>query len=81
MQIKSPKPLPADLQMPCYACENEPATHVCRYHIGELSVQVCLCQACMKIDTERLLKSTIGIQAVEEEFPDTHRIKEFTNDL
>jgi hypothetical protein len=81
MQIQSPKPLPADLYMPCYACETEPATHVCRFHIGELSVQVCLCQTCMKIDTDRLLKSTIGLQALEGEFPMAHRLEEFTTDL
>ena len=81
MQIKSPKPLPADLRMPCYACETEPATHVCRYNIGELSVQVCLCKACMKIDTDCLLKGTIGLQALEGDFPDAYSIEEFTNDL
>ena len=81
MQIISPKPLPTDLRMPCYACETEPATHVCRYHIGELFVQVCLCRACMKIDTDRLLKSTIGLQALEGDFPEALRRKEFTTDL
>lgn len=65
MQIITPKPLPENLQMPCYACETEPATHVCRYEIGELSIQVCLCRACMKIDTKRLLKSTVGLQEVD----------------
>jgi hypothetical protein len=81
MQIQSPEPLPADLQMPCYACETEPATHVCRFHIGELSVQVCLCRECMKIDTDCLLKSTIGLQSLEGDMPDAYRIKEYTNDL
>lgn len=62
MQIKTPKQLPADLQMACYACESQQATHVCRYQVGELAIQVCLCQACMKMDTRCLLKNTIGIQ-------------------
>ena len=81
MQIKSPKPLPVDLRIPCYACESEPATHVCRFHIGELFVQVCLCRACMKIDTDRLLKNTIGLQALEGEFPEAYHFDEFTTDL
>ena len=62
MRIEEPKPLPVDLHMPCYACETEPATHVCRYQVGELAVQVCLCGKCMKMDTQCLLKNTIGLQ-------------------
>jgi hypothetical protein len=62
MKSEDPRRLPADLKMPCYACEDRPATHVCRYQVGELAVQVCLCQECMKMDTDRLLKSTIGIE-------------------
>jgi hypothetical protein len=81
MHIKSPKPLPVDLRIPCYACEIEPATHVCRFHIGELFVQVCLCRACMKMDTDRLLKNTIGLQALESESPEAFRFEEFTTDL
>ena len=73
MQIMTPKPLPAELYMPCYACETEPATHVCRFHIGELFVQVCLCRVCMKIDTNRLLKNTIGLQAFKSESPEVSR--------
>jgi hypothetical protein len=81
MQIKAPKPLPVDLHMPCYACEIEPASHVCRYHIGELSIQVCLCKACMKMDTDRLLKGTIGLQTLEGPLPDHDRIHEYAADL
>jgi hypothetical protein len=81
MQIISPKPLPTELYMPCYACETEPATHVCRFHIGELFVQVCLCQACMKIDTDRLLKNTIGLQEFKGELPKASHFEEFTTDL
>lgn len=81
MQIISPKPLPKDLHMPCYACETELATHVCRFHIDELFVQVCLCRACMKIDTDRLLKSTIGLQALDGDAPEAVHFDEFTTDL
>ena len=61
-----PQRLPENVHMPCYACEEIPATHVCRFQVGELAVQVCLCEACMKIDTTRLLKNTIGIQGLAE---------------
>ncbi|MBI5550086.1 MAG: hypothetical protein HY911_01170 [Desulfobacterales bacterium] len=64
MIAETPKRLPENLGMPCYACESRPATHVCRYKIDELGIQVCLCSECMQIDTQRLLKSTIGIQDV-----------------
>ena len=64
MIAETPKRLPENLGMPCYACETRPATHVCRYKIDELGIQVCLCAECMQIDTQRLLKSTIGIQDV-----------------
>ncbi len=62
MKIETPKELPSDLKMPCYACETQPATHVCRYQVGEIAVQVCLCRSCMKIDTQCLLKNTIGLE-------------------
>lgn len=55
------KKLPAGLKMKCYACEAFPATHVCRYHVDELMVQICLCDKCMKLDTNTLLKNTLGI--------------------
>ncbi len=66
MRIEEPKQLPTDLHMPCYACETRPATHVCRYQVGELAVQVCLCRECMKMDTQCLLKNTIGLEEGEE---------------
>ncbi len=61
MEVIAPKPLPAKLRMPCYSCETRPATHLCRYQVGELGIQVCLCKACMKIDTKYLLKNTVGL--------------------
>ncbi len=66
MLIEPPKPLDQNLGMPCYACEKNPATHVCRFKVGELTVQVCLCSKCMQIDTKRLLKNTIGINGLAE---------------
>jgi hypothetical protein len=35
----------------------------------------------MKMDTDRLLKSTIGLQALEGEFPEAFRFEELTTDL
>jgi hypothetical protein len=35
----------------------------------------------MKIDTDRLLKSTIGLQALEGELPEAFVLEEFTTDL
>jgi hypothetical protein len=62
MIIEPPRPLPEHLNMPCYACERELSTHLCRFKIGDLVVQICLCSLCMQMDTGRLLKYTIGIQ-------------------
>ena len=69
MEVITPKPLPAELQMPCYSCETQPATHLCRYQVGELGIQVCLCDACMKIDTKCLLKSTVGLDENDAAIP------------
>jgi hypothetical protein len=62
MNTKDSQKLADNLEIPCYACEQRSATHVCRYRVGELAVQVCLCDSCMKIDTACLLKNTVGIQ-------------------
>ena len=61
MTTKNAKELPAGIKMSCYACSDQPATHVCRYQIEDLKVQVCLCGQCMKMDTDDLLKNTLGI--------------------
>jgi hypothetical protein len=68
MNRKDTQKLADNLRIPCYACENQIATHVCRYQVAELAVQICLCDNCMKIDTERLLKNTVGIQDVTPSF-------------
>ena len=60
------KPLPQSLEIPCYACERNTASHVRRLKIGEMTVQVCLCAQCMRIDTQRLLNHTIGIAETAE---------------
>lgn len=62
MLIETPKRLSEDMEMLCYACDEVSATHLCRYQVDELIVQVCLCDECMKMDTKRLLENTIGIQ-------------------
>ncbi len=68
MRIETPQPLPDGVHMPCYACEKLLATHVCRFKVGELNIQVCLCPECMKMDTASLLKHTIGIQGLTDPF-------------
>ena len=74
MIAESPKPLPADLGMHCYACNIRPATHLCRYKIGEMAVQVCLCDECMQMDTRRLIEHTIGIQEAVSRPSDDHLV-------
>lgn len=64
MITEEPKRLPDNINMPCYACEKQAATHIRRFKLGELYVQVCLCADCLKMDTQYLLKNTIGIQDV-----------------
>lgn len=54
--------LPVSIQMRCHACESHQATYVCRFHIDDLKVQVCLCTECMKLDTQQLIKNTLGIE-------------------
>ncbi len=61
------KRLPKELNMQCYACEKDTAVFVCRYKVGEMMIQVCLCEKCMQIDTERLLKHTLGIDLDDDE--------------
>jgi hypothetical protein len=61
MTTYNAKELPASIKMSCYACGDLQATHVCRYQVGDLKVQVCLCAQCMKMDTEDLIKNTLGI--------------------
>jgi len=61
MKTNDHKELPAGMMMRCYACDDLQATHVCRFQMDELMVQVCLCDECMKMDTQHLLKNTIGI--------------------
>lgn len=61
MTTNSAKELPVGIKMSCYACGNLQATHVCCYHVDELKIQVCLCGECMQMDTEDLIKNTLGI--------------------
>lgn len=66
MTTKNAKELPAGIRMACYACGDQQATHVCRYQVEDLKVQVCLCGRCMKMDTDDLIKNTLGIEAPSE---------------
>jgi hypothetical protein len=64
MFVLPPQPLPQSVQLACYACESRSASHVCRFKVGELAIQVCLCTECMNIDTRRILTDTVGIANV-----------------
>lgn len=64
MLVMPPQPLAQNVKISCYSCETNPASHVCRFKVGELSIQVCLCTACMNIDTQRILTDTVGIANV-----------------
>jgi hypothetical protein len=74
MRIEAPQPLPGTVLLPCYACEKDQATHVCRFIVGELTIQVCLCPECMKMDTGRLIKNTIGIQGIAEQLVSNYSV-------
>jgi hypothetical protein len=74
MIAESTKPLPENLSMLCYVCNAHPATHLCKYKVGEMSVQVCLCRECMQIDSRHLLEQTIGIKDVVERPSDDHLV-------
>jgi hypothetical protein len=75
MRIETPQQLPESVTMPCYACEKDQATHVCRFKVGELAIQVCLCPECMKIDTRRLLKNTVGIQGLTDKAAGNYQVE------
>lgn len=66
MLVMPPQPLPQTVKMRCYACEENSASHVCRYKVGELAIQVCLCPECMKLDAQHLLTGAVGIQGIKE---------------
>ena len=74
MTMNSTKELPAGINMSCYACDDLPATHVCRFQVEDLRVQVCLCDQCMKMDTDDLLKNTLGIEDPSETSTQDHLI-------
>ncbi len=61
MLIEEPKRLSSSVNINCYCCENERAEYRCRFRMGELQVQVCLCRVCMSYDTPYLFENTVGM--------------------
>ncbi len=61
MLIEEPKKLSPSVQIDCYCCENERAEYRCRFRMGELQIQVCLCRFCIQYDTTYLFESTVGL--------------------
>jgi hypothetical protein len=61
MFTHSPKELSENIRIDCYCCGERIATHLCRFRLGQLPVQVCLCQTCMQLDTSEVFEKTLGI--------------------
>ena len=62
MFVEEPKKLSPAINIDCYCCEKQKAEYRCRFRLGELMVQICLCQTCMNYDATYLFKNTIGLQ-------------------
>ena len=62
----SPKKLSEDIEIECYCCGADSATYLCRFRLGELPVQVCLCDACMQLDTAEVFEKTLGLSCLED---------------
>jgi hypothetical protein len=66
MFTRSPKKLSENIEIECYCCGSRTATHLCRFRLGELPVQVCLCEACMQLDTAEVFEKTLGLSYMED---------------
>lgn len=66
MFTQSPKELSENIDISCYCCGSRSATHLCRFRLGELPVQVCLCEGCMQLDTAELFEKTLGLSYLED---------------
>ena len=66
MFTHSPKKLSENIKIECYCCGERSATHLCRFRLGQLPVQVCLCEACMQLDTAEVFEKTLGLSYFEE---------------
>ena len=65
MFTHSPKKLSDNIDIDCYCCDTRTATHLCRFRLGELPVQVCLCEACMQLDTVEVFEKILGLPYLE----------------
>jgi len=61
MFAEEPKKLSPVLNVDCYCCEDQKAEYRCRFKLGELMVQICLCSICINYDTHYLFENTIGL--------------------
>jgi hypothetical protein len=66
MFTHAPKKLSENIDIDCYCCDSRTATHLCRFRLGELPVQVCLCEACMQLDTMEVFEKTLGLSYMED---------------
>ncbi len=61
MGMETPQKLSPSVEIGCYCCERSKATYRCRYKVGELQVQICLCATCVTLDQQILFEQTIGL--------------------
>lgn len=66
MFTHSPKELSENIDIDCHCCGGRTATHLCRFRLGELPVQVCLCEACMQLDTAEVFEKTLGLSCLDD---------------
>ena len=66
MFTQKPEELSEKIDINCYCCSSRSATHLCRFRLGELPVQVCLCETCMQLDTAELFEKTLGLSYLED---------------
>jgi hypothetical protein len=61
MFAEEPKRLSPALKISCYCCEDQKAEYRCRFKLGELMVQICLCSICINYDEPYLFENTVGL--------------------
>ncbi|MCP4744895.1 MAG: hypothetical protein GY874_01965 [Desulfobacteraceae bacterium] len=66
MLTKQLQPIPSNLKILCYACENTLATHIRCYRFKESATEIGLCPACITLDAKRLLDKEVGGHGVAE---------------
>ena len=66
MDLDHLKELSQSIDIKCYACHDQKATHLCRFKMGDMLVQFCLCPSCMQLDTQLLFERALGDSFAED---------------